>query len=390
VSGRTVLLDATPLRGGSGHRGIGRFIYDLLAGLESIRSEWGELRLRVVTDLGWDGSESISESPGAAAELLSKSRGSSGKSLILRRRLFLDQVAARVGADLLHLTEALGTPLGGKVPRAVTCHDLIPLRMPEQYLRLPLAPQLRRARDGKRYRDAVRVAAISDQTARDLRELLGIPEARIEVLPNGIDLAHWHPHPKPDDSARLGRLGIGSGPFVIYAGYFDARKDIPTLLAAVAEARRELPLTLVWAGLLSRGAQRELRQVLRQSGVLDFLKYVHFTGFVSADDLAVLYRKAAAHVFLSRMEGFGLSVAEAMACGCPVILTRGSGADEVGGEAAIAVAPGDARAAAAAILRVAKEPGERNRLVAAGVARAERFDRNHMARRYVEFWRRTM
>jgi alpha-1,3-rhamnosyl/mannosyltransferase len=159
------------------------------------------------------------------------------------------------------------------------------------------------------------------------------------------------------------------------------------MLRAIAEARRTTDVEFVWAGKFTARDLKKLRAYLRSEGVLDELPTVRFVGYVSSEDLAVLYRNALAHLFVSRLEGFGISVAEAMASGCPVIVANGSGADEVGGDAVMKIDPGDHAAAARAIGRLANDPTERVRLTAAGLSRARVFDRATMARGYVNVWR---
>lgn len=380
---KTVLLDATPLRGSSGHRGIGRFIYDLLHGLAATRDEWSDLRVRVVQDIGWQTLE-LEDDPAVAAEVLFAARGTASASLPHRRRLVLDRAADALGADLLHLTEPLGTPITHRVVRVVTCHDLIPLRMPQQYLD-PVERMLRPTVETRRYRLADRIVAISRNTRRDLCEILGFPGRRIDVVPNGIDVSQWQKSGATDD-ARLRALSLGQVPYVVYVGYWDERKDIPAMLRAVAEANKKMPIELAWAGHFTERDQRKLRQYLAAEGVLELLPLVRFLGFVTADDLAVLYRHAHAHLFMSRLEGFGLSVAEGMAAGCPVIVARESGADEIGGDAVLAVNQGDSSAAACALLGL-RDPAERARLRARGLVRAAQFDRETMARGYINVWR---
>ncbi|MBI2391080.1 MAG: glycosyltransferase family 4 protein [Deltaproteobacteria bacterium] len=388
---RTVVFDATPLRGSSGHRGIGQFIFDLLQGLAETRDEWrDELRIRVVDDLDWRSGVSVCDDPGEAAERLFAARGTASKSLVHRRRLLLDRGAQRLGADLLHLPEALGTPLTRSVGRVVTCHDLIPLRMPREYLGRGLRRLTRSSVDTRRYTSAERLVAISERTRLDLQQLLGVSPSLVDVVPNGIDLSHWGPTPTDHDAARLAALGIGQKPYVVYVGYWDDRKDVPTMLRAVAEARKRTNLELVWAGRLTPRDLWKLGKYLERNEVSAHFADVKLTGFVSADDLAILYRNAMAHLFLSRLEGFGLSVVEAMASGCPVILANGSGADEVGGDAAIAVAQGDARAAADALVRLGADAEERRRRKEAGLARATKFGRVAMARGYLDVWRKVL
>jgi glycosyltransferase involved in cell wall biosynthesis len=377
-----VLVDGTPLRGVSGHRGIGRVIHDLLHGLEDTRDEWRrQLDVRVICELGVQ--SDVRADLGAAAEWL---QPGTGRSLLARRRLFTERCAREQGARLVHLMEALGTPLGSRVDRVVTCHDLIPLRMPDQYLGRGVRRITRKSLDRRRYASARRVVAISELTKRDLVDLLAIDPARIDVVPNGIDVAHFQ---RPlDDLALLARFALDR-PWVVYVGYCDRRKDPPALVRTIEEVQRTKDVDLVWAGRLDESDVAFMRKQLAEAGCEHLVDRMKRVGFVSDDELAALYRNAVAHLFLSRLEGFGLSVAEAMACGCPVIVARGSGADAVGGDAAIVVEPGDFRAAASAIVRLT-DAAERERHRAAGVARAAQFDRKAMARGYVESWLRAL
>lgn len=382
----TIVIDGTPLLGSSRHRGIGRVVYDLLHGFEEIRDRWADdLDLRVVTDLGVR--RAMIDRPAEAAEVLLHSPGKRGRGLVRFRRLLLDGFAASAGAKLLHVTEALGTPLTRRVPRLVTCHDLIPLQLPREYLMWGPQRWTRHSIDMRRYSAATRLVAISERTRRDMARLLELGATPVDVVPNGIDLAHWSPTVRPSDAERLSALGL-SRPFVLYAGYFDHRKDVPAMMRAVAEARRSVDVELVWAGHFSERDQRQFHAFLRREGLLDELTRVRFVGFVTGEDLAVLYRHAVAHLFLSRLEGFGISVVEALSAGCPAIVARDSGADEVGGDAVTVVDQGDHAAAARAIVElhrgVSKEARER------GFARARTFSRAAMATGYIDAYRRSL
>ena len=383
----TVLLDATPMLDTSGHRGIGRFLYDLLHGLAATAREWeGDFALRVVTDLDLHGGGVVDDDPATAAESTRAARGTRIDRIAWRRRVSLGRLART--ATVLHLPEPRGTPLRAHPRTVVTCHDLIPLRFPRQYLgKTPWAAWVRRGVERRRLARAAKVVAISRKTMADAIELLGLPAERFVVVPNGIDLSTWSPIAPPGEAAALRARGVGARPFVVYVGYCDHRKAIDAMFATLSRLRGRLDLDLVWAGALLDDDLVRLRADTARHGLEG---RVHLLGFVDDATLAALYRGAVAHLFLSRLEGFGLSVAEALASGCPAIVVAGSGADEVAGDAGLVVAADDADAAAAALVALAGDPSARARRVAAGLARARTFGRETMARGYADVWRRVV
>jgi glycosyltransferase involved in cell wall biosynthesis len=383
MSIHTVAIDASPLLDRSGHRGIGRYVSDLLHGLEAIRDEWrSSLDIRAVTALGWHGDGTITPELAEAAGSLGEHRGSQGRTILWRRRLSLGTLSR--AADILHLTEALGTPFARLTRWGVTCYDLIPLKMPNEYLGGSRVKILRQhMEDWVRYHRSDSLVAISERTRDDLIELLQIPPSKVVAVPTGIDLTAWQSAPREDDRDRLDRLGVRDRRYVLFVGGGDQRKGVPTMLRALAEARRSMEVELVWAGKLPPRHLERFRKEAEHAGVGD---QVRFIGFAPDRDLAALYRGALAHVFLSVLEGFGLPVAEAIAIGCPVIVVRGSGCDEIAGDAGYIVPPNDSSAAARAIVALATDPEERARRIRLGRERAPRFDRKQMARGYVENW----
>lgn len=388
MSRPVVLVDASTLRSVSGVRGIGRYVRDLLYGFEAIRGEWeSEFDLRALDDFSFPKSFSAAPDLVRAADDAFAARGTRRRGLVRARRLIAGHACQALGASLLHLPEPLGTPLFGATPRVVTCHDLIPLRYPKQYLSGPLAVQRRLLRERHRYLGAARVICISRRTAADVTELVGVPSERIDVVDHGIDLSAFTDEAGPGDAAVLAQHDLTAGRYIVYAGHADHRKNAEGLLRTLARVREQHDLSLAWAGQVPGWQLKRVHKWSRELGITEAVKLL---GFVPEAHMPVLFRHAVAHVFLSRMEGFGMSVVEAMAVGCPVIVARGSASDEVAGDAGCIVEADDTEAAAAHVVRLLRDDAERARWRAAGLARAAYFERARMARDTLAVYRRVL
>jgi len=213
--------------------------------------------------------------------------------------------------DVLHCTTMRG-PLRAKPPVVVTVHDLAVLRHPEAFPAWHRRSGSLTLRHGVLRADAV--VAVSEFTKAEIIELLEVPQERIRVVANGVE-----PVFEPTGEAT-------SGDYVLAVGTLEPRKN----LARVGEAARR-------AGV-------ELRVVgARGWGEVEVQGWV---GRVSDAELAALYRGARCLAFPSLYEGFGIPILEAMACGTPVVTSRGGATEEVAGGAAVLVDPLDAAAIA--------------------------------------------
>ncbi len=275
----------------------------------------------------------------------------------------------RSHADLVHgLVNVL--PLAAPCPGVVTVHDLSFVRTPETL------PPLKRAYHTALCRAsaarAARVIAVSRQTAADLETFWGIPAARISVIHNGV-ASRFAPQPPAGIAALRERNNLPER-YLLYLGTLEPRKNLDRLLRGYARWVAESPdgaanVALVLAG--ARGWYYD--EIFRTVTALGLAERVIFPGFVPASELPTWYAGAAAFVYPSRFEGFGLPVLEAMACGVPVICSRVPSLLEVAGDAAIAVAPDDAAGFAAALRLVLEQPQLRAQLRARGLAQAARF-----------------
>jgi glycosyltransferase involved in cell wall biosynthesis len=222
-------------------------------------------------------------------------------------------------ADVLHCPTFRG-PFRARVPLVVTVHDLAVLRRPEwfngwtaTYSRFAV-PRVVAA--------ASRVIAVSEFTKREVVQLLGAPGAKIHVVPNAVEDVFAPDGPRAE------------GDYVLAVGTLEPRKNLERVAAAV---------------------DGELRIVgARGWGGVALPKRVTWLGEVSDAELAALYRGARCLVYASLYEGFGIPVAEALACGCPVVTTRGSAMAELAGPDAAYVNPLDVDSIRAGIARAVR------------------------------------
>ncbi len=250
----------------------------------------------------------------------------------------------------------------------VTAYDLFPERMDLQQL------EKTRRRLAER-REGLWVSAISSFTAGDVVEMLGLHPERVVSIPLGVDHQIYRPDTAMEDDQNDFRRRFPDG-FVLFVGSFAMRKNFLVLAKAVEalNQRRSKPLALVMAGP-KNGAPLRTRMKVRSELQAIFRK-TPFTEITQPSDLqmAALYRCATVLGHPSLFEGFGFTVIEAMACGCPVVCGRHSSLIEVGGDAAEFVADvQNVEEFATALEKIADSESLRKERGAAGVKHAATF-----------------
>jgi len=292
----------------------------------------------------------LRDRPEVDVELLSFG-GTGRASSVLRDALWYPVGLSRRARalDVLHCTTFRG-PAGARVPTVLTVHDLAILRFPEVFPRwhrlygkAGLARVLRAA-------DAI--VAVSEFTKAETVELAEVAAERIRVVPNGVD-AVFAP-----DGLRA------EGDYVLAVATLEPRKNLGRVVEAARVAGVELRVVGArgWGGVEAPG----------------------WVGEIPDNELAALYRGARCVVYPSLYEGFGIPVLEAMACGTPVVTSRGTSTEEVAGGAAILVDPLDVTSIVDGIREAS---ARRDALVPLGLARAGEFTWELAARSVLELWR---
>lgn len=277
--------------------------------------------------------------------------------------------AARIRPDVWHGPHYT-MPLRGDVPAVITIHDLTFFDHPEWHER-PKVPFFRRMiRAGAARADVL--VCVSEYTAERLCALL-TPKGEVRVIPHGVDHKRFVRHDGraelASDSAALARHGV-EPPYIAFVGTLEPRKDVPTLVHAFALVAPTRPdLRLVIAGGDGWGTA-EARDAIALSGVAT---RIIRTGYLDDATVAALFRRAAAVAYPSQEEGFGLPALEALACGAPLVTTKGSALEEVTADAALLVPPGDVHALTGALIRLVDDHAMSNRLRTAGPERAALF-----------------
>ncbi len=210
----------------------------------------------------------------------------------------------------------------------VTIYDLIPDVFPEHYLQDVNNRRRYRARlELVRHADAV--LAISESTARDAVDRLGLRREKVHVVGAGVS-EHFRGPPTREVAfeAARGAMPWLESEYILYTGGIDHRKNVDGLLAAYAllpQALRERHQLVVVCRVTDE--QRSLLDHRLQA--LGIAPRVRFPGFVADEELLLLYQATTLFVFPSLYEGFGLPVAEALACGAPVVAARTSSLPEL-------------------------------------------------------------
>ena len=289
------------------------------------------------------------------------------------------ELAQKVGLDVFHgLSQELPVGLGkAGIRSVVTFHDLIMMRYPRFYRTADRRIYYRKYKYAAKV--AGRIIAISQQTKSDLIHYMNVEESKIELLYQCINPMYFTKSVAVDIELTRQKYRLPHQ-FILVPGTIEKRKNQEQVLRAIVENGIDFPVVVV-------GAQtayfKTLKPLIRQlEGRILFLTQV------TNEELSHIYQMAYLTIFVSLFEGFGLPVAEAQACGCPVLTSNVSSMPEAGGDAALYVDPEDAEEIGNAIRLLLSDTALRDEKIKLGYLNVERFRPELYAQRLMEIYQK--
>ncbi len=296
-------------------------------------------------------------------------------------QVLLPGAARQAGVDFLHYTDNSATAID-PMPFVVTLHDTMhrrPLSMvrPKPSLRHRLVYGYKKWAIARSVPRARAVMTVSEFSKGEILKALRLKAERVFVTPEGVDREFFRR--LPHKSSKLFKI--------LVHGAADERKNLSNILkAAKILADRKKKFQLVVLGMDAE--ELAYTSYVEEVTQLDLGYKVEWAGNVPGGMLTQVYAEADLFLYPSRLEGFGLPVLEAFACGVPVVASNTTSLPEVAGDAALPVDPESPQAIAKAVLQMMDKPALRRRYIQKGLRRAKQFSWDKTAKKTLEVYER--
>lgn len=258
-------------------------------------------------------------------------------------------------------------PLGLKCPSVITIHDVAHQPFPEA---ISLAQRIYYRKYMPVFvKEARAILTVSEFSKREILKYYPAAEDKVTVIYNGIGDDY---KPLPEEMrSRIRQHLTGGAPYFLFVGAIHPRKNVARLIEAYTLFRKSTrsDIKLVIAGRKSW----DYKEVDRAIAGSPWRRDILVTGYLPADELARITAAAFALCYVSLYEGFGLPVAEAMACGVPVMVSRDSAQAEVAGPAGFLTDPLDTADISQCMQDITQDQELRARLIAEGLGRSTLF-----------------
>lgn len=263
------------------------------------------------------------------------------------------------------LSHELPHRIPSKIKKIVTVHDLVSWRFPQYFS--PIDALIHRVKMLHSCKIADVVVAISNQTKSDLVEFMKVPENKIRVLYQSCDPMFWQPV-EASDIEIVKEKYLLPEKYVIAVGTIEERKN----QLAVVEAMEKLPddIHLILVGKRRGKYGSQVAEEVAKQGFTSRIRMIENADF---EDFPALYANSMASVYMSKFEGFGIPILEAMCSGTPVLTSNCSSMPEVGGDAVLYADPNSVDDIAAQLKRLVGDEALRADLLKKAEVQKQKF-----------------
>lgn len=359
---------------GKGFTGIGRYIQELLNHLVKIDQENEYLVLLTKENF----EEFNIKQSNFKRELADYGHYSFDEQTKFLKHLKKKQV------DLVHFPH-FNIPIFYRKPFVITIHDLIhtlfPGKKPTRFLHRKAYDLVLRSA----VKHAKKVIAVSENTKKDLVEIVGANPEKIEVIYEAVDDKYYPVLDHKKLSDLKAKYGI-TKPFLLYIGNWRYHKNVYGLVEAfdLIKEQGKIDCQLVLPGKMGREHQEETEAAINNS---PFKPDIILPGFIPEEELPLLYNAATVFAFPSFYEGFGLPPLEAMACATPVISSNASCMLEVLGDAAEYFNPNSTEEIAKKLVKVLKDENLQKEMSERGQERVKQYSWERMAKETLDVYK---
>lgn len=265
------------------------------------------------------------------------------------------------------------------IPSVVTIHDLIFVRHPQFYK--PVDRAIYNFKFKKACLLADKVVAVSEMTKKDIIQIYGIPEEKIEVVYQGCNASFAQPV-KQDKLYEVKHKYRLPEVFILNVGSIEPRKNLLLIVKALKQMGKDIPLVAIGKRTPYADVVEQYVRENNMEGQVTLLSNIPF------EDLPAFYRLASLFVYPSFFEGFGIPILEALNSGTPVIAATGSCLEEAGGPDSVYVNPNDANDLSEKINLILTTSAQAEHMREAGREYAGRFQSEVIAGDLMEIYRR--
>ena len=288
----------------------------------------------------------------------------------------LPRIAKLYNCDILHCTSNTA-PYSKKTPLITTLHDIIymegslsKLLMSKASLYQKFGNLYRRIIVNKVVKNSKRLITVSNFEKENITNFFKLENKGIQTVHNGVNKTFK----VSIDANQISRVKTKYKlleNYVLHIANKDPRKNTKKVLIAFKEY---LKITNSTQKLLMLGCKKDdLKIMLKEIGAMEIYDHIFLTGYVSDEDLPIIYQLSDLFLFPSLREGFGIPIIEAMACGTPVITSNTSSMPEVAGDAAYLINPNKTEEISKAILKIMSDNTFKKELIKRGLKRSKQF-----------------